>query len=288
MVVSIAKTTVTAVVSAMMAAAEHTASVVGFSPMPPAEQSTTGAMPVVAVMTSSAKKPVLTVSVPAVSVTVKDTILMAAVDLFVTGRTFCASVATVAVSTEKTSPSAVCITFYASVVPVPVKASTVAVALRVGSYLDRFIVPLAVRPADYAFMVFFLRCIKSALTPFRSTTSVWSANHTVMSAMVFQVWLSHPVTWTIRMVHTVSWTFIITTPLLWVGLRGRSVPIAIIWAGRRIAITVIAIAITVIVTVIAAAVSQHVIDILKDLDGVQDGSYTAGLGIGLGADCKDT
>ncbi len=187
MVVSTAKTTVTAVVSAMMAAAEHTASVVGFSPMPPAEQSTAGSMPVATVTVVSAKKPALTVSVPAVSVTVKDTILMAAVDLSVTGRVFCASVATVAVSTEKTSPSAVCITFYASVVTVPVKASTIAVALMAGFHLDRFVVPLAVWPANHAFMVSFLTGIEPVLTPFRSTTSVWSADDAAVTIMVFHI-----------------------------------------------------------------------------------------------------
>lgn len=183
MVVSTAKTTV----PATMVTAEHTAPVVGFSPMTPAEQSTSGFMPVAAVMAASTKKPALTVSVSAVSVTVKDATLMAAVGLSVTGRIFCASVATVAVSTEKTSPSAVCITFYASVVPVPVKASTIAVALMASFHLDRFVVPLAVLPADHAFMVSFLTGIEPALTLFRSTTSVWSADDAAVTIMVFHV-----------------------------------------------------------------------------------------------------
>ena len=187
MVVPTAKATVTAVVPALMAAAEHTVSVMGFSPMTTTEQSTTGSMPIAAVMAASAKKPALTVSVPAVSVTVKDATLMAAVGLSVTGRIFCAPVATVAVSTEKTSPSAVCITFYASVVTVPVKASTIAVALMAGFHLDRFVVPLAVWPANHAFMVSFLTGIEPVLTPFRSTTSVWSADDAAVAIRVFHI-----------------------------------------------------------------------------------------------------
>ena len=186
MVVSTAKTTVPAVVPATMVTAEHTTPVVGFSSMTATEQSTMGFMPVAVVTVAPAKKSTLTVSSVA-SVTVKDAALMAAVGLSVTGRAFYASVASVAVSSEKASPSAVCITFYAFVVPVPVKASTIAVALMVGFHLGRFNASLAVRSADYAFMVSFLRGIKSALMPCRSTASVWPADDAAVTTMVFHV-----------------------------------------------------------------------------------------------------
>ena len=135
----------------------------------------------------------------------------------------------------------------------------------------------------------FALVIKAALWIAHAAMPFRSANHAITAPLVFCFSLSHPVLWTMRVSGTVSWDII---AVLWFlgGIRWP-VPVTIVRAWRWMAVAVVPVIITIVVVipvvviaVVIAVAVQHVIDILKDLDGIYDGADSSSLGIWGNAD----
>lgn len=131
----------------------------------------------------------------------------------------------------------------------------------------------------------FVLAIRTALRIAHAAMPFWSANDAIMAYPFFCFRLSHPALWTIRVSGAVPGETIAVTWFL--GWIRWPMPVTIVRALRWIAITavpviiaiVVVIAVVVITIIIIAVAAQHVIDILKDLDGIYDGTDSSSLGI---------